>query len=110
MPGVSRSGATISAARALGATREAAARFSFLLSAPIVFGAGLLEAPALVAGGLDVTLLVGVLSSGVVGYVAIRYLLAYVRTHDYQAFAYYRLVLGCAVLALLALTSGRGPR
>lgn len=102
VPGVSRSGATITAARTLGATREAAARFSFLLSAPIVFGAGLLKAPDMLAGGLDAPLAVGVLSSAVVGYLAIRYLLIYVRTRDYRIFVYYRLAVGLTVLALLA--------
>lgn len=102
IPGVSRSGATISAARALGLTREAAARFSFLLSAPIVFGAGVLKAPDLLAGGVDAALVVGIISSAVVGYVAIRYLLIYVRTRDYRLFVYYRVALGLAILALLA--------
>ncbi len=102
VPGVSRSGATISAARALGATRDAAARFSFLLSAPIVVGAGLLKTPGMIAGGLDTALLAGVVTSAVVGYLAIRYLLAYVQTRDYGVFVYYRVALGLAVLALLA--------
>ncbi|HWP35638.1 MAG TPA: undecaprenyl-diphosphate phosphatase [Thermodesulfobacteriota bacterium] len=103
VPGVSRSGATIAAARALGATREAAARFSFLLSAPIVLGATLLEAPQLAAdGGLSFPLAVAVASSALVGYGAIRYLLAYVRAHDYSLFVYYRVALGLAVLGVLA--------
>ncbi len=102
VPGVSRSGATISAARALGATRDAAARFSFLLSAPIVVGAGLLKTREMIVGRLDATFLAGVLTSAVVGYLAIRYLLVYVRTRDYAVFVYYRVALGLAVLALLA--------
>ncbi len=102
VPGVSRSGATITAARALGASRETAARFSFLLSAPIVFGAGLLKAPDMLAGRLDAPLLAGVFASAGVGYLAIRYLLIYVQTRDYGVFVYYRLAVGLAILALLA--------
>ncbi len=102
VPGVSRSGATITAARALGASRDAAARFSFLLSAPVVFGAGLLEAKDMVRVGIDLPFLVGVTTSALVGYLAIRYLLVYVRTRSYAVFVWYRVVLGLAILGLLA--------
>jgi undecaprenyl-diphosphatase len=101
VPGVSRSGATITAARALAANRDAAARFSFLLSAPITFGAGLLEAPDMLRAGLDAPFVAGVLTSALVGYFAIRYLLVYVRTRSYGIFVYYRVALGLVILALL---------
>lgn len=102
VPGVSRSGATITAGRALGATRDAAARFSFLLSAPIVFGAGLLKVPDMVESGIDTPFVAGVVTSAVVGYLAIRYLLVYVRTRSYGVFVYYRVALGLWIFALLA--------
>ncbi|HEX7126364.1 MAG TPA: undecaprenyl-diphosphate phosphatase, partial [Thermodesulfobacteriota bacterium] len=102
VPGVSRSGATITAALALGASRDAAARFSFLLSAPIVFGAGLLEVGEMARVGIDLPFLVGVATSALVGYLAIRYLLVYVRTRSYSVFVWYRIAVGFAVLGLLA--------
>jgi undecaprenyl-diphosphatase len=102
VPGVSRSGATITAGRALGASRDAAARFSFLLSAPIIFGAGLFKLDDMVRTGVDLPFLVAVATSALVGYVAIRYLLVYVRTRTYGVFVWYRIALGAAVFALLA--------
>jgi undecaprenyl-diphosphatase len=102
VPGVSRSGATITAGRAVGATRDAAARFSFLLSAPIVLGAGLLKVPDMLAAGIDAPFVAGVLTSAAVGYLAIRYLLVYVRTRSYGVFVYYRVALGLVIFGLLA--------
>ncbi|MSP63041.1 MAG: undecaprenyl-diphosphatase UppP [Myxococcales bacterium] len=102
VPGVSRSGSTITAGRLLGLDREAAARFSFLLSAPIVAGAGLLKVPKLIqSGGLDGRVALGILVSAVTGYFAIDVLLRLIRTRSYLPFAIYRLVFGSAVLALV---------
>jgi undecaprenyl-diphosphatase len=104
IPGVSRSGATITAGLLLGLTREAAARFSFLLSAPITLGATLwtfrhlLQSPP-TAEDLQV-LAVGVITSGVVGYLSIAFLLRYLRTHSVNLFMWYRLALGLLVLAV----------
>ncbi|MDW8290761.1 MAG: undecaprenyl-diphosphatase UppP, partial [Armatimonadota bacterium] len=98
IPGVSRSGATITAGLMLGFTREAAARFSFLLSAPITLGATLWTFRHLVASPpASEQLLVmatGVLTSGVVGYLSIAFLLRYLRTHSMNLFLWYRLALG----------------
>jgi undecaprenyl-diphosphatase len=102
VPGVSRSGATITAGRALGVSRDAAARFSFLLSAPITLGAGIVKVDDMLAIGIDAPFVAGVVASGVVGYLAIRYLLAYVRTRSYGVFVYYRVALGLVILALAA--------
>ncbi len=104
IPGVSRSGATITAGLMLGLTREAAARFSFLLSAPITLGATLWTFRHLVKSpptpdGLQV-MAAGVLTSGVVGYLSIAFLLRYLRTHSVNLFMWYRLVLGLVVLAV----------
>jgi undecaprenyl-diphosphatase len=109
MPGVSRSGVTITAGRFLGLTREAAARFSFLLLVPIVLGAVLLK------GWTDVVrsdlpegwvgpFLVGTLAAAAAGLAAISLLLGYVRRHDYTVFVVYRLVL--AAIILIAIASG----
>lgn len=113
LPGVSRSGITITTGLWRGFTRGAATRFSFLLSAPIIAGAVLNEVPKLLklhkAGGLDVstsTLLVSILTSGVVGYFVIAVFLRYLRTRTLKLFVVYRLVFGIIVLILVFLQRG----
>jgi undecaprenyl-diphosphatase len=107
MPGVSRSGITITAGRFLGLDRDSAARFSFLLLIPITFGAVLWK------GVTDVLLgdlpsgsagpfVVGMLASLASGLVAIWALLGYVRRHDYSVFVVYRLALAAFILLLIA--------
>jgi undecaprenyl-diphosphatase len=104
VPGVSRSGATISMARLLGYRREEAARFSFLLATPITFGAALVKVPKLVAaGGDEIPLAAGMLAAALVGLLSIRVLLSYVRTRDYSPFAYYRFAFAVIVGAALLL-------
>lgn len=104
IPGVSRSGATITAGLMLGLTREAAARFSFLLSAPITIGATLWTFRHLIKSpptdGALLAMVVGVLTSGVVGYLSIAFLLRYLRTHSVNLFMWYRFALGLLVLAV----------
>jgi len=101
IPGVSRSGSTITAGRALKFTRESAAVFSFLMSGPITFAAIVLKVPdAVRATGLNAPLIVGVLSSAISGWLAISVLLKFVARHGYGSFAAYRLVLGAAILVL----------
>jgi undecaprenyl-diphosphatase len=100
VPGVSRSGATISMALFLGYRREAAARFSFLLATPITFGAALLKVPKLVSAGVTPELLLGMASAAVFGLLSIRVLLAYVRTKDYRPFVYYRFAFAALVASL----------
>ncbi len=105
IPGVSRSGATISMGRLLGYDREAATRFAFLLAIPAVVGAGLFELPEIPHGdnayGPWPTLVATVVSF-VVGYAAIAWLLKYVSTHSYLPFVLYRIVLGGMTLTLVA--------
>jgi len=104
IPGVSRSGATISAALLLGYRREEAARFSFLLATPITVGAGLLKLPDLAAGDASLgAVVVGVVAAGVVGLLAIRWLLHYVRTRSYMPFVVYRLVFAAFIAGVLLL-------
>ena len=103
IPGVSRSGSTITAARALTFDRQSAAVFSFLMSMPITAAAVAHELPKAVrdAGGISLPLIVGVLSAGISSWLAISILLRYVSRHSYGIFAAYRWVLGLAVVALL---------
>jgi undecaprenyl-diphosphatase len=100
VPGVSRSGSTITAARALGFDRTSAATFSFLLSFPITAAAVAVKAPEALHDGLTAPLVVGVVAAAVSSWAAIAFLLRYVSRHSYGVFALYRLVAGAAVLAL----------
>jgi undecaprenyl-diphosphatase len=106
MPGVSRSGITISAGRLLGLDRDSAARFSFLLLLPITFGAVVWKGVgdvllADLPSGMSGPFVVGVLASLGSGLVAILFLLGYVRRHDYSLFVIYRLLVSAAVLLLI---------
>jgi undecaprenyl-diphosphatase len=107
IPGVSRSGITISTGMLAGLRREEAASFAFLLSAPVIAGAGgkqlfdLLRDGNGAAGGLEVYL-VGLATAAVVGYAAVAFLMRYLRTNSLMIFVGYRIVLGVLVLALVA--------
>lgn len=102
IPGTSRSGATISMALFLGHRREAAARFSFMLALPITFGAALVKVPDLFESGADVgPVLAGMVAACLSGLLAIRFLLAYVRTRTYRPFVYYRLAFAVLVWTVL---------
>jgi undecaprenyl-diphosphatase len=112
-PGVSRSGITITAGLFRGFTREAATRFSFLLSAPLVAGAVVSHLPKLIklhkAGGLDLplsTLLISILVSGIAGYFVIAFFLRYLQTHTLKVFVFYRLLFGIIILVLAFLQAG----
>ena len=100
IPGVSRSGATITTARFLGIERADAANFSFLMATPIIAGAGLHEAHKAFHGGLTAQLGWGFTASAVFGLIAIVWLLNYVRTHSYRSFAIYRIALAVLVVAV----------
>jgi undecaprenyl-diphosphatase len=107
IPGVSRSGSTITAGRALGLDRSAAAEFSFLLSMPIIAAAVILKVPHVMReSGMSMPLFVGVAASAVSGWLAISVLLKYVSRHSYGAFALYRVLLGAAVLAIYFARGG----
>jgi len=104
VPGVSRSGATISMGRFLGFDREAATRFAFLLAIPAVVGAGLFELKEIPHGHNDFgwgPTITATVVSFVVGYAAIAWLLRYVSTNSYTPFVIYRILLGTGVLILL---------
>jgi undecaprenyl-diphosphatase len=110
MPGVSRSGITITAARALGVTRDAAARFSFLMSLPIILGAGMYSAlsmgPSSGLAGQEVQFVVGVVTAAVSGGLAVFGVLTFLRRHSFGAFAAYR-VAAALVVFLLIVTNVR---
>lgn len=100
-PGTSRSGATIIGALLIGISRRAASEFTFILAIPVMLGASLLEILdfGLVLTGTECAiLLAGMVSAFVVSIVAIRFLLGYIRRHDFKVFGWYRIVLGVVVL------------
>jgi undecaprenyl-diphosphatase len=102
IPGVSRSGATMTTSRGLRFDRESAAEFSFLMSMPIIVAAIVVEGPkALAEGGLTNEIMSGVVASAISGWLAISILMRYVSRHSYGIFAFYRVALGLTVLGLL---------
>ena len=104
IPGVSRSGSTITAGLFRNMTREAAVRFSFLLSTPIIAGAALLKAHELhkegLPAGMHAPFLVGILISAIVGYGAIAWLVRYLQANSLRVFIVYRIIVGVIVIAL----------
>jgi undecaprenyl-diphosphatase len=107
IPGVSRSGSTITAGLFRNMTREAAVRFSFLLSTPLIAGAALLKAHELkkegLPAGMHMPFLVGVMISAVVGYAAIAWLIRYLQSNSLKVFIVYRIVVGVIVIGLAIL-------
>jgi len=107
IPGVSRSGITITAGLACGLQRDAAARFSFLLGAPIILGAAIYEMPDALRSGLTAADLlpfgVGIAASAIVGYLCIGFLMSYLRTRSTGLFVGYRLVFGTGIILLSLL-------
>ncbi|MCL5959617.1 MAG: undecaprenyl-diphosphatase UppP [Chloroflexi bacterium] len=108
-PGISRSGATMSAGRALGLSREEAARFSFLLSIPIILGAGASQIREMThssvqLGGLPVA--VGFVAAAVSGYLCINLLLSFLRRRSLRVFSAYCVIIGVAAIALSIARGG----
>jgi undecaprenyl-diphosphatase len=103
-PGVSRSGVTITAARAMGLDRPSAARFSFLLSLPIIAGAGAYKAVDLTQTGLHghaAEFAGGIVASAISGFLVIWVILRYLQRHDFTAFLWYRIALALLVFLLI---------
>jgi len=113
-PGVSRSGITMMTGLLLRLDRESAARYSFLLSIPVVGGAAAFKALEVAKNGLPsgtaMPFLVGMISAALSGLVAIWFVLAYLKRHNFNLFVLYRIVVGVAVLILIAagVRSGMG--
>jgi undecaprenyl-diphosphatase len=102
IPGVSRSGITISAGLFRGVERESAARFSFLLSTPVIAGAVALHLRKMIVAGAGTynmdLLLTGIIASAVTGFIAIKFLLGFFRKHPVDVFAYYRIALAAVII------------
>lgn len=107
VPGVSRSGATITLGLFFGLRREEAARFSFLMSVPIIAGAGTLQLGEALREGMNSAQMLmfgaGFISSAIIGYLAIRFFISFVADHSLRAFAYYRFGLAAVVAILLVV-------
>ncbi len=105
IPGVSRSGITITTGLLKGVTREGAARFSFLLSTPIILGAAMVKLPHVISNSSMITasFMIGMLVSCVTGIVSIGFLLRYVQTKNFLPFAWYRFMLGALVITMTIL-------
>ena len=110
-PGISRSGITMTVARWIGIDRESAARFSFLLSLPIIAGAGLYKGIDVIGSGFagyGAQFFWGFVSSGISGFIAIWWLLRYLKRNDFALFMWYRLAVA-AVVTILIATGIRPP-
>ena len=105
IPGVSRSGITMTTGLLLGMTREGAARFSFLLSAPIIFGAAAVKLPHVISHPTMITgnFIIGKVVSCVTGIAGIGFLLRYVQTKTFRPFSWYRFILGAVVIAVVII-------
>ena len=103
IPGVSRSGITITTSRALGLNRESAARFSFLLATPAMVGAFILKFKDISANDMNPVFIVGVISSTIFSFLAIRFLLNYLKKSDFSVFVWYRIVLAISILGIYIL-------
>ena len=109
VPGTSRSGSTILGASLLGTSRTVAAEFSFFLGIPAMFGASAIKLLKFFADGLSfntaeiIILLVGCAVSFIVSILAIKFLVSYIKKHDFKAFGVYRIILGIAVIAYFAI-------
>ena len=105
-PGTSRSGITITAARKFGFSRDAAARVSFLMSVPVIGGAVLLKLTKLASDGIPdgllIPMIVGIISAGISGWIAMWGMIRLLRSRSFTPFVMYRFVAGIAVLALLS--------
>ena len=105
IPGVSRSGITMTMGLFMGLTREGAARFSFLLAAPIIFGAALVKVPFLISNPsvININFIIGILISFIVGILSIGFLLRYIQTRNFLPFAWYRFILGSLVIVIVLM-------
>ncbi|MDO5568800.1 MAG: undecaprenyl-diphosphate phosphatase [bacterium] len=98
IPGFSRSGTTILTGRLLGISREAITKFTFLLSTPIIFGATILNLPNL---AINTEVIMGIITSSLIGIISIKFLIKYIKNHDFAIFAYYRVIIALLVIIKL---------
>ncbi len=109
-PGVSRSGATIVGALIIGVARGVAAEYTFFLAVPVMFGASLLKImkfivePEAQIGGAEIGILItGLISAFAVSVFAIKFLMGYIKKHDFKVFGWYRIILGAVVIIYFAI-------
>ena len=106
-PGTSRSGATIVGALLIGVSRTVAAEYTFFLAIPVMFGASLLKAAKYILAGIAMTggealiLLVGTVVAFIVSVFVIKFLMGYIKKHDFKVFGWYRIILGILVILIL---------
>jgi len=105
IPGTSRSGVTMTMARFLGIKREAAAKFSFLLSTPIIAGAAVYQfvfksSELVMAEILSLPFLVGILTAMIVGFLSIKFLMQYLKTSNFNIFVIYRLIIAAILVVV----------
>lgn len=106
VPGTSRSGATILGAMIIGCSRELAAEFSFFLAIPVMFGVSFLKIVTndyVMTGNEWALLIIGMVVAYLMSLAAVKFLVNYVRKHDFKVFGWYRIVLGILVIAYFAL-------
>ena len=106
IPGTSRSGATILGAILLGTSRQIAAEFSFFLAIPVMFGVSFLKIVTntyLMTSAEWMLLIAGMITAYVVSLVSVKFLMNYVRRHDFKFFGYYRIILGAVVILMWIL-------
>lgn len=103
VPGVSRSGSTMSAGRAIGLNRPDSARFSFLLAAPIMLGSAMFEVRHLANLTINASFYIGIITSLIFGLIAIKYLLQYLQKGNYAIFTWYRVILAIIVIVVFLL-------
>jgi len=103
IPGFSRSGTTILTARLMGISREASAKFTFLLSTPIIFGATIIKIDVLITN-FNIAIIIGIITAAIVGILSIKFLLRYIKTNDFSIFAYYRVFIALIVIIKLIIS------
>ncbi|MCP5468192.1 MAG: undecaprenyl-diphosphatase UppP [Deltaproteobacteria bacterium] len=105
IPGSSRSGVTITGGLLRNLDRDTAARFSFLLSTPAVLGAAILKLPKFFNESFNLTVLIGILTSAIVGFLAIKYMLYFLKKYSFSVYVVYRLIFAAFVFIALYLKS-----
>ena len=109
VPGTSRSGSTIIGGMLCGCSRTAAAEYTFFLAIPVMFGWGALKFLKMILGGITFTtteigvLVVGIISAFVVSILSIKFLMSYIKVHDFTAFGIYRIIIGIIVLGYFGI-------
>jgi undecaprenyl-diphosphatase UppP len=103
VPGVSRSGIVLTGSRLIGLAREESARFAFLLGTPAIIGAFLVELPKIIKEDLSLSFWLGVITAAIFGVVAIKFLINYLKKHDFSLFLWYRLALAALVIIVFLI-------